>query len=58
LASWLFSQRVLSYVILFVFGGAIGSWAFGYALGKSRKYIRNVIDIKTNIADAKTENDE
>jgi|JI8StandDraft_1071087.scaffolds.fasta_scaffold155925_4 hypothetical protein len=44
--------------ILFVFGGAIGSWAFGYALGKSRKYIRNVIDIKTNIADAKTENDE
>lgn len=43
--------------ILFVFGGAIGSWAFGYALGKSRKYIRNVIDVKTNIADAKTEND-
>lgn len=41
--------------VLFVFGGAIGSWAFGYALGKSRKYIRNVIDVKTNIADAKTD---
>lgn len=44
--------------ILFVFGGAIGSWAFGYLLGKSRKYIRNVIDVKTNIADNKTQSDE
>ncbi len=41
--------------ILFVMGGALGSWAFGYFLGKSKKYIRNVIDIKTNIADGKTD---
>lgn len=51
-----FRPDIESYVrILFVMGGALGSWAFGYFLGKSKKYIRNVIDVKTNIADAKTD---
>lgn len=51
-----FKPEVEDYVrILFVMGGALGSWAFGYFLGKSKKYIRNVIDVKTNIADAKTD---
>jgi hypothetical protein len=36
---------------LFAMGGAIGSWAFQLFLGKSKKYIRTVIDIKTNIVD-------
>ena len=40
--------------LIFVMGGAIGSWAFMLVLGKSKKYIRNVIDEKTNIADGKT----
>ena len=39
--------------IIFTMGGAIGSWAFMLFLGKSKKYIRNVVDIKTNIADGK-----
>jgi hypothetical protein len=39
--------------LIFVMGGAIGSWAFMLFLGKSKKYIRNVIDVKTNIADGK-----
>ena len=39
--------------LIFVMGGAIGSWAFMLFLGKSKKYIRNVVDIKTNIADGK-----
>lgn len=38
--------------IIFSFTGAIGSWAFGLALGKSKKYIRNIIDEKTNELDA------
>lgn len=51
-----FKPVVESYVrILFIMGGALGSWAFGYFLGKSKKYIRNVIDVKTNIADGKTD---
>ena len=37
--------------IIFAMGGAIGSWAFQLFLGKSKKYIRTVIDIKTNIVD-------
>lgn len=37
--------------IIFVMGGAIGSWAFGLLLGKSKKYIRDVVDVKTNKAD-------
>jgi hypothetical protein len=46
------SPKVADYVtIIFAMGGAIGSWAFLLFLGKSKKYIRNVIDIKTNIAD-------
>ena len=40
--------------LIFAMGGAIGSWAFLLFLGKSKRYIRNVIDEKTNIADAKT----
>lgn len=39
--------------LIFTMGGAIGSWAFGYFLGKSKKYIKNVIDSKTDIADGK-----
>lgn len=39
--------------IIFVFGGAIGSWAFMLFLGKSKKFIRNKIDQKTDIADNK-----
>lgn len=39
--------------IIFVMGGAIGSWAFMLVLGKSKKFIRNKIDQKTNIADNK-----
>jgi len=37
--------------IIFAMGGAIGSWAFLLFLGKSKKFIRNKIDEKTNIAD-------
>lgn len=40
--------------ILFVLGGAIGSWAFMLFLGKSKKFIRSKIDEKTNIADGVT----
>lgn len=51
-----FRPDIESYVrVLFVMGGALGSWTLGYFLGKSKKYIRNVIDVKTNIADAKTD---
>lgn len=39
--------------IIFVMGGAIGSWAFLLLLGKSKTYIRKIIDEKTNIADGK-----
>ena len=41
--------------VIFVMGGAIGSWAFMLVLGKSKTYIRGVIDVKTNIADKKIE---
>ena len=41
--------------LIFLMGGAVGSWAFMLFLGKSKKYIRNVIDLKTNIADEKTD---
>ena len=55
LKEWLGYKPLLeNYVrLIFVLGGAIGSWAFGLFLGKSKKYIRNVVDEKTNIADAK-----
>jgi hypothetical protein len=46
------SSKVADYVTcIFCMGGAIGSWAFMLFLGKSKKYIRTVIDIKTNIVD-------
>lgn len=34
--------------------GAMGSWALQMALGKTKQWIRNVVDVKTNIADSKT----
>ena len=44
--------RAVKFVtIIFAMGGAIGSWAFGTFLGGSQKYIRRIIDEKTNIAD-------
>lgn len=46
------STKATEYVtIIFALGGAIGSWAFLLFLGKSKKYIRKIIDIKTNIVD-------
>lgn len=46
------SPKAADYVtIIFALGGAIGSWAFLLFLGKSKKYIRNIVDEKTNIAD-------
>lgn len=46
------SPKVADYVTcIFGMGGAIGSWAFLLFLGKSKKYIRTVVDIKTNIVD-------
>jgi hypothetical protein len=33
--------------------GAMGSWVLQMALGKTRGYIRNIVDTKTNIADGK-----
>ena len=46
------SPKVADFVTcIFGMGGAIGSWAFLLFLGKSKKYIRTVIDIKTNIVD-------
>lgn len=39
--------------LIFVLGGAIGSWAFMLFLGKSKKFIRSKIDEKTDIADGK-----
>ena len=44
--------------IIFALGGAIGSWTFLLFLGRSKKYIRKVIDEKTNIADGITPNDK
>lgn len=37
----------------FVMVGALGSWALQLFFGKSKKYIRAIIDEKTNIADGK-----
>lgn len=46
------SKKVADYVTcIFGMGGAIGSWAFLLFLGRSKKYIRTVIDIKTNMVD-------
>jgi hypothetical protein len=42
--------------IIFTLGGAVGSWAFMLFLGKSKTYIRGVIDRKTDIADDKISN--
>lgn len=42
--------------IIFALGGAIGSWAFLLFLGKSKQYIRKIVDEKTNIADGKINN--
>lgn len=48
------SPKVADYVtIIFALGGAIGSWAFLLLLGGSKKYIRRIVDEKTNIADEK-----
>lgn len=54
---WMYvSPAVEKYVtIIFAMGGAIGSWAFLMFLGGSKKFIRQVIDKKTNIADAITD---
>jgi hypothetical protein len=56
LSEWLDIKPIFSnYVkLLFTMGGAIGSWAFMLFLGKSKRYIRGVIDEKTNIADGIT----
>ena len=37
--------------VIFALGGAIGSYAFLVFLGGSKKYIRGIVDKKTNIAD-------
>ena len=60
LKEWLsYKPGLENYVrLIFVLGGAIGSWAFGLFLGKSKKYIRNIVDEKTNIADAKVINED
>lgn len=36
----------------FVGMGGIGSWALQLAFGKTKNWIRNIVDEKTNIADA------
>lgn len=43
--------------IIFAMGGAIGSYAFLLFLGGSKKYIRKIVDEKTNIADGITSKD-
>lgn len=55
LPEWVtYKPQVENYIrIIFVMGGAIGSWAFMLFLGKSKKFIRNKIDQKTDIADNK-----
>jgi hypothetical protein len=40
--------------VIFALGGAIGSYAFLVFLGGSKKYIRDIVDKKTNIADGIT----
>lgn len=50
--------QIANYVtIIFAMGGAIGSWAFLLLLGKSKKYIRKMVDEKTNELDAMKAND-
>lgn len=44
--------------IIFALGGAIGSYAFLLFLGRSKRYIRKIVDEKTNIADGITQNDK
>jgi uncharacterized membrane protein len=44
--------------IIFVLGGAVGSYTFLLFLGNSKKYIRKIIDEKTNIADKITTDDK
>jgi len=42
------SPKVAGYVtLIFGLGGAVGSWAFLLAIGKSKDYIRKVIEFKT-----------
>ena len=38
--------------VIFALGGAIGSYAFLVFLGGSKRYIRQIVDKKTNIADS------
>lgn len=40
--------------VIFALGGAIGSYAFLVFLGGSKKFIRQIVDKKTNIADGVT----
>ena len=57
LPEWIsYKPQIENYIrLIFVMGGAIGSWAFMLFLGKSKKFIRNKIDQKTDIADNKTD---
>jgi len=41
--------------IIFALGGAIGSWGFLQLMGGSKRFIRGIIDQKTNIADGITD---
>lgn len=38
---------------MFTASGMLGSFFLTYVFGRSKKYIRNIVDIKTNIADGK-----
>lgn len=45
------SATVQKYItIIFALGGVIGPWLISLAVGTSKRYIRKVIDIKTNVA--------
>ena len=51
--------RVENYVtVIFALGGAIGSYAFLVFLGGSKRYIRQIVDKKTDIADGKIKPDQ
>lgn len=54
-SNWLYVKPEIEIYItvIYVLGGAIGSWAFMLFLGKSKKFIRSKIDQKTDIADGK-----
>lgn len=53
------SPRVADYIkALFAFMGYTGASIIQHVFGKSEKYILNIIDKKTNIADNKTGADE